>query len=457
MTRKARTTYRCQQCGSLQPRWAGRCPDCGEWNSLVEEVAASSRAGRRAATVSEPLQPVPLSGLEVPAVDRLSAGLLELDRVLGGGLVAGSVTLLGGDPGIGKSTLLLQVSEAVGRRGEEVLYVTAEESSSQTRMRARRLGAGSDLVRVACETRLEPVLDFLAAERPALAIIDSIQMIGSEDIPGSPGTVTQVRECTMRLVQLVKSRGIALILVGHVTKEGALAGPKTLEHLVDVVLYFEGDRYQSYRILRGVKNRYGATNEVGVFEMCEEGLVEVADPSRYFLQGSAPRGTGAVVVPTLLGNRTLLVELQALTARTPFGVPARRVSGVDASRVAMILAVLQKHVGLNLADQDVFVNAVGGVRVEEPAVDLGIALAVHSAARGVPLGDRVAAVGEVGLGGELRPVGQLEARIREAQRLGIERLLVPGAAQRQTSAPVPDSPSRAVLAVRTVKEAIEVC
>jgi DNA repair protein RadA/Sms len=412
--------YTCQACGYRSPRWLGRCPNCDAWNTLVEEIELPHRprATRQA-------KPTPLPEVAPLPEERWPTGIGELDRVLGGGFVPGSLVLVGGDPGIGKSTLALQAAFRLAESGRRVLYVAGEESAQQTRMRAERLGALSPEVWVVAETDLEAVLGAARNLQPALLVVDSVQTVYRPDIPSSPGSVGQVRECASALLQLAKSEGVAVLLVGHVTKEGMLAGPKVLEHLVDTVLYFEGERHQAYRVLRATKNRFGSTNEIGVFEMRGSGLVEVPDPSAAFLSQRPERTPGAAVVCTVEGSRPLLVEVQALVNPAAFGTPRRATSGVDPNRLLLLLAVLEKHVGLAFSQADVYANAAGGVRVEEPAADLGVALAVVSSYRTLALDSRTVFCGELGLGGEVRAVPHLGRRLGEARKLGFGRALVP--------------------------------
>lgn len=420
---RQRTVYVCRQCGRQQPLWSGKCPDCGEWNSLIEEPLKPTRRDAGGGGGGE--APTPILAVKPSHAPRLKSGIGELDRILGGGVVVGSVTLVGGDPGIGKSTLLLQLSDIVARQeGRSALYVTAEESALQTRLRAERLGVKAERLFLLCETNLEAVKAHAVKLAPSLVVIDSIQTINSSNIPSAAGSVTQVRECAADLIRLAKGQGMSLFLIGHVTKDGAIAGPRTLEHLVDTVLYFEGDRYQAYRVLRAVKNRFGSTNEVGIFEMTAAGLREVENPAAYFLSRSELTVPGTVIVPALVGSRSLLVEIQALTARATYGIPTRRVTGVDFNRVCMLLAVLERRAGLALGMQDVFVNVVGGVTVDEPASDLGIAVAIASSFRSKAAPPKCIFCGEVGLGGEIRGVTQLSARLAEAARLGFERAYV---------------------------------
>ncbi|MCS7236115.1 MAG: DNA repair protein RadA [Armatimonadota bacterium] len=439
-----RVQYVCQQCGFRTPRWLGRCPNCDAWNSMVEEVEGPRRPARPRAA-----NPTPLPEVSPLPEERWPTGITELDRVLGGGIVPGSLVLVGGDPGIGKSTLALQAAHRLAEAGRPVLYVAGEESAQQTRMRAERLGAVSRGVWVVAETDLDAVLAAARKLRPALLVVDSIQTVYRPEVPSAPGSVGQVRECAASLLQLAKSEGVAVVLVGHVTKEGALAGPKVLEHLVDTVLYFEGERHQVYRILRATKNRFGSTNEIGVFEMGPAGLVEVANPSAAFVGERPPGAAGAAVVCTLEGSRPLLVEVQALVSPSVFGTPRRATSGVDPNRLLLLLAVLEKHAGLAFSQADVYANAAGGVRVEEPAADLGIALAVASSYRSVALDDRTVFCGELGLAGEVRPVPHLGRRLAEARKLGFGRALVP------RGGPAGEEVGLEVVAVGTVTEALD--
>jgi DNA repair protein RadA/Sms len=427
MARSA-TVFNCSACGHQSPKWHGRCPGCGEWNSLVEERAAPKTPGKRAARSGSAPRPVLLRDVEAPAVARLGTGIGELDRVLGGGLVPGSLVLLGGSPGIGKSTLTSTALGNLAAAGEKVLYVSGEESAAQVRLRAERLGDSALMVPIVAETDLDSVLATIESERPAVCVVDSVQVLYDPALSGSPGSVGQVREVAGRLMRAAKERGTAVVLVGHVTKEGALAGPRVLEHLVDCVLSFEGERERTYRTLRALKNRFGSTNEVGVFEMRDSGLAEIADASARFVS-EATQGPGSVVLCAMEGSRPLLVEVQALVAPTEL-VPARRVAnGIDRNRLALVLAVLARHGGLALGSSDVFVSVAGGVRVDEPGADLAVALALASAARGAPLaegGRPIAAFGELGLTGELRHVPHGERRLAEARKFGLPRVMSPG-------------------------------
>jgi DNA repair protein RadA/Sms len=425
----ARSVFVCSSCAHESAKWHGQCPGCGEWNTLIEERAPET--ARRSGGGGKParaLRPVRLADVEAPALPRLSTGIAELDRVLGGGLVPGSLVLLGGAPGIGKSTITGSALGNLAAAGRSVLYVSGEESAAQVRLRAERLGEHALGVPIVAETDLEAVAATIEAERPDVCVVDSVQTLYAQGLTGTPGSVGQVREVAGRLMRVAKERDVAIILVGHVTKEGALAGPRVLEHLVDCVLQFEGERERTYRTLRALKNRFGSTNEVGVFEMRESGLVEVEDASSRFV-AEATRGPGSVVLCAMEGSRPLLVEVQALVAPTELVPPRRVANGVDRNRLALVLAVLTRHAGLGLGSSDVFVNVAGGVRVEEPGADLAVALAVASAAKGAPLGSGelpLAAFGELGLTGELRHVAHPDRRVAEAAKFGLEPVLAPG-------------------------------
>jgi DNA repair protein RadA/Sms len=402
----------------------GKCGECGEFNTLVEEVARPDESARRPVLSEE--RPVPIS--EVQPVDRprIVVGVGEFDRVLGGGIVVGSVALIGGDPGIGKSTLILQVCQKIASQGHLVLYVSSEESIIQTKLRADRLGVNSPNLLIVSETNVGVIRKYLEEIKPRFAVVDSIQMIYRPEIPSAPGTVSQVRECSAELTFLAKRLGVSLFIVGHVTKDGSIAGPRTLEHVVDAVFYFEGDRFQTFRLLRGVKNRFGSTNEIGIFEMVGSGLAEVSNPSELFMGRDTGAREGCVVTPSFIGSRTLLIELQALT--TPSAHPemvSRRTSGLDRDRMMLVLAVLGRRCGFSTAKEDVFVNAVGGVHIDEPAADLGIATALASSICDRPVADRTVVFGEIGLTGEVRGVTQAAARVAEAKRLGFVRAIVP--------------------------------
>jgi DNA repair protein RadA/Sms len=423
---KVKAVFVCQKCGYKNPKWLGRCPECNEFGTLVEELEKQI-AGReeRSGGSTKIEAPVSLTAIEASKTPRVVLGMPEVDRVLGGGMVHGSVLLIGGDPGIGKSTLVMQIAQKVAVQGVKVLYITAEESQLQLKLRAERLGVTSGNIMIASETNLDGIRMALEGEKPGLAIIDSIQMVYRSELPSAPGSVGQVRECSAELSQIAKRNGISLLIIGHVTKGGELAGPKTLEHIVDAVFYFEGDRFQAFRILRSIKNRFGSTFEVGIFEMNPDGLREVSNPSEFFMGQDRQGRLGSVVTPTMVGTRTLLVEMQALTAKSSNFNPTRKVSGVDYNRVLMLIAVLQRRMGLAIDHDDVFVNAVGGATVEEPAADLAMALAIASSFRGNAVDPRIAVVGEVGLAGEIRGVVQANARVAEARRLGFSKILIP--------------------------------
>jgi DNA repair protein RadA/Sms len=427
---KAASVYRCQACGFQAGKWYGRCPDCGEFGTVVEELAAPRGTGggaRRPGLGAPAGTPAParLADVAVAEAARITTGLGELDRVLGGGVVAGSLVLIGGDPGIGKSTLLLQAAQALARTAGPVLYVSGEESAAQVKLRADRLAVDAAELFILAETQLEAIQAQLGELQPRVLVVDSIQTVYLGELESSPGSVSQVRECGARLLTLAKGRGIAVFLVGHVTKEGALAGPRVLEHLVDTVLYFEGERHATYRVLRAVKNRFGSTNEIGVFEMTDRGLQEVANPSAMFL-AERPRGaSGSVIVAALEGTRPLLLELQALVSPAHFGTPRRTVLGADYNRVCLLLAILEKRAGFPLQSQDVFVNVAGGARCQEPAADLAIAVASASSFAERPLPPDTVVLGEVGLTGEVRAISGLETRLREAAALGFTQAIVP--------------------------------
>ena len=430
---KEKTLYVCSECGGTSAKWLGKCPSCGEWNTLIEQVAAPA-SGTSNNRYSAPQftalagtgEIAILSEIEATDTDRTSTGIDELDRVLGGGIVPGGVTLIGGDPGIGKSTLLLQAVDALQRAGQQALYITGEESGAQVALRARRLGLDRSQVQILAEIQLEKILATLDATRPAIAVIDSIQTVYSDQLTSAPGSVAQVRECAAHLTRFAKASGTAIVLVGHVTKEGALAGPRVLEHMVDTVLYFEGDTHSAFRLVRAIKNRFGAVNEIGVFAMTERGLKGVANPSAIFLSQHSEPVPGSVVLVTLEGTRPMLVEVQALVDAG--GPSPRRLSvGLDRDRLAMLLAVLHRHAGIACMDQDVFVNAVGGVRITEPAADLAVMLAITSSLRGKPLPKGFIAFGEVGLAGEVRPAPRGQERLREAAKLGFSVAVVPKA------------------------------
>jgi DNA repair protein RadA/Sms len=452
---KTRAVFVCQQCGSEQPKWTGRCPDCGEWNTFVEQVVSapspSAAAVARSYDGGTGNRPTSISQVQSDNFKRIAVPGDEFNRVLGGGIVPGSLVLIGGDPGIGKSTLLLEVAAELALWGEQpVLYVSGEESPQQIKLRAQRLDLNPERLLLLSETDLEAIMAHIEAVQPGLAIIDSIQTMFLPDLTSAAGSVSQVRECTARLMRIAKGRNIPMFLVGHVTKEGAIAGPRVLEHMVDVVLYLEGDRFHQYRLLRGVKNRFGSTNEVGVFEMGNEGMQEVSNPSAAFLAERNSASPGTAIAVTLEGTRPILVEVQALATATSFGLPRRTANGIDLNRLLLLTAVLTKRVGMALANQDLYVNIVGGLKISEPAVDLAVATAVASSFREVQVDPETVLIGEVGLSGELRTAGQLERRLVEAAKLGFKRAIYPPTTRK------PQLPQGLQgVSVPTVQEAIE--
>jgi len=450
---KAASEFVCEECGARSSKWSGQCPACESWNTLVESPRAAASARRPGRAVSGKVEAAQVSNLgTISAAEslRLASGSKELDRVLGGGFVPGSAVLIGGDPGIGKSTLLLQATAAVSR-ASPVLYVTGEESVQQVALRAQRLGLQDRPVRLAAENRLEAVLETAARERPQLLVVDSIQTMYTDLLSSAPGSVAQVRECAAGVVHYAKQSGAVVVIIGHVTKEGAIAGPRVLEHIVDAVLYFEGDTSSSFRVVRAMKNRFGAVNEIGVFAMSERGLSDVGNPSAMFIGRHAEAVPGSVVLSALEGTRPLLVEVQALVDRSHLAVPRRLCVGLDSNRLAMLLAVLHRHAGVALHDQDVFVNVVGGVRVTEPAADLAVLAAVVSSLRGRPVPAGRAVFGEVGLVGEVRPVQRGQERIREAAKLGFNKVVVPGANRPKGGS----DPGIEVAAVERLDQALE--
>ena len=423
---KIKTKYVCQQCGYETARYMGKCPECGNWETFVEEKVIPEQTSKNNRVVLDILPPTPIKEIKVGSEIRVSTNISEFDRVLGGGLVQGSLVLIAGDPGIGKSTILLQSSGELCKQSKKVLYVSAEESASQIKLRADRLNISHDNLYIYPQTNFESIKYQIEKERPDIGVGDSIQAIYSTDIQSSAGSVSQIRECCNSLMQIAKQENITIIVIGHVTKEGNIAGPKVLEHMVDTVIQFEGDKYKSYRILRAVKNRFGNTSEVGIFEMSEHGLSEVINPSELFLKEyNQSQATGSVIIVTNEGTRPMLVEIQALVGTTPYPSPRRVTNGVDLSRVLQILAVLEKRVGMNLSKQDVYVNVIGGIDIQEPAADLGIALAVATCARDVVIDPHTAIVGEVGLSGEIRAVNNIEKRIKEVQKLGFKKIIIP--------------------------------
>ena len=426
MNKNVKTVYTCQTCGYETPKWMGKCPDCGEWHTFVEEAKTSGRtsglAGKGAVASAEVIA---VSEIDSRDDTRILTGIRELDRVLGGGLVPGTLILIGGDPGIGKSTLMLQALHGLSRDGQKVLYISGEESVRQLGLRSKRLATLSSDILAVPEIEIEAILAIVEKTRPGVIVIDSIQTMYSADLTSAPGSVSQVRESAMRLMLMAKHKGIPTFLVGHVTKEGAIAGPRLLEHMVDTVLYFEGDRNHVFRILRAVKNRFGSTNEIGVFEMKENGLNEVDNPSAIFLSERPESSPGSVVTSSMEGTRPILVELQALASSTNLGTPRRTILGLDQNRVALLVAVMEKKLGMHLLGHDIFMNVAGGVRIDEPGVDLGIVSAIASSFLDRPVMDGTAVVGEVGLTGEVRAVGQIETRAGEMKKMGFTRCLVP--------------------------------
>ncbi len=453
---KNTTIFFCQSCGYESSKWMGQCPGCREWNTFVEETAVTGgrMAGihdknRKLAGRERPA-PAALSEISLEEEDRMTTRMQELDRVLGGGLVRGSLTLVGGDPGIGKSTLLLQVCRNLALDGREVLYVSGEESLKQIKIRANRVGEFNGNLKLLCENGLGLIEEIIRHSQPDVVVIDSIQTMFHEDVSSAPGSVSQVREATGVLLQLAKGLNIAVFIVGHVTKEGTVAGPRVLEHMVDTVLYFEGDRHASYRILRGVKNRFGSTNEIGVFEMEASGLKEVLNPSEFMLSGKPEEASGSVVVCSMEGTRPMLVEIQALVSHSSFGIPRRQTIGTDFNRVNLLIAVLEKRLGLSLGNCDAYVNIAGGIRIMEPAIDLGIALAVVSSFKNRVIDSRLIAMGEVGLSGEVRGISMIQARVQEAKKLGFSTCIIPSVCVDS----VKEISGIKVIGVKTVAEAV---
>ncbi|MCL2740361.1 MAG: DNA repair protein RadA [Oscillospiraceae bacterium] len=472
---KEKTIYQCSECGAAFPKWQGKCTTCGEWNSLMEErVSAPSKHDNVLMSGNAPKK---LAEIELKDDNRFSSGIGELDRVLGGGIVSGSLVLVGGDPGIGKSTLLLQMCGASSgtpgtasptKQGaakcvgdgvldipatKAILYASGEESQQQIKIRANRLGIKNDNLHLVSENNLDNIIRYATEKKPAILIVDSVQTVYKPDIPSPPGSVNQIREVTMTLMKIAKETGIVVFLVGHVTKGGELAGPKILEHMVDCVLYFEGERHQFHRILRSVKNRFGSTNEIGVFEMRDVGLVEVENPSEMLLSGRPENQAGSCVVCTMEGTRPILAEIQALVSHTSYNLPRRISNGIDNYRLSMLIAVLEKRVGLNLSGEDAYVNVIGGLRLDEPAVDLGVALAICSSFRNAPIDNRLMAIGEVGLTGEVRCVNMIEKRLNEAAKLGFTSCIIPKGNAKDARVPK----GLAVIEVENVKDALKVC
>lgn len=424
MAKAKKSIFFCQNCGHEESKWLGQCPVCRQWNTFVEEKVTAVKTGGQTKSLKE-AEVVALSSVQTDREERVCTGIGELDRVLGGGIVPGSLVLVGGDPGIGKSTLLLQVCQRLTERKQKLLYISGEESLKQIKLRADRMGTFTDDLLLLCETNIETIRSVIEKERPSLVVIDSIQTMYSEEVSSAPGSVSQVREATNIFMQIAKGMGISIFIVGHVTKEGTVAGPRVLEHMVDTVLYFEGDRHASYRILRGVKNRFGSTNEIGVFEMRQDGLREVENPSEFMLNGRPENASGSVVACSMEGTRPILLEIQALVCRSNFGMPRRTAAGTDYNRVNLLMAVLEKRLGLPLSNYDAYVNIAGGIRINEPAVDLGIVLALVSSYKNRPVSEDVLVFGEVGLSGEVRAVNMPEQRVSEAKKLGFQTCILP--------------------------------
>lgn len=450
MAKGKNNVFFCQECGYESSKWVGQCPACKAWNTMVEEIVdkKSSVTHRQITEV----QVAKLNDVQSSSEKRMDTHIEELNRVLGGGIVPGSLVLVGGDPGIGKSTLLLQTCKSLSDQKIAVLYISGEESLQQIKMRADRIGIFSDEMTLLCETNLDLIQGVIEERKPQVVVIDSIQTMFRENVNSAPGSVSQVREATSVLMRLAKEQGIAIFVVGHVTKEGTMAGPRVLEHMVDTVLYFEGDRYASYRILRAVKNRFGSTNEIGVFEMCQSGLREVPNPSEYMLDGKPKNASGSIVVCTMEGTRPLLVEIQALVCHSAFGMPRRTAAGVDYNRVNLLMAVLEKNVGVRLADQDAYINIAGGMKVSEPATDLGLILAIISSFRNRPIAEDMICFGEVGLSGEVRSVNMVEQRIAEAHKLGFKQCILPKVCMKNIQKP----DGMLLKGVENVREALEI-
>ena len=457
MATKIKSVFFCQECGYESSKWMGQCPGCRQWNTFVEEtVKPASKASKAAGTPisgGEAGSPKTLSEIVLNDEERYDTHIGELNRVLGGGLVKGSLILVGGDPGIGKSTILLQVAGNISGDKRDVLYISGEESLQQIKLRANRIGDFSEKLRFMCETNLSNIEETISRFKPQVVIIDSIQTMYNESVSSAPGSVSQVRESTSVLLRIAKSMNISIFIVGHVTKEGQVAGPRVLEHMVDTVLYFEGDRHASYRILRAVKNRFGSTNEIGVFEMQEKGLVEVTNPSEFMLDGRPEGASGSIVTCSVEGTRPILIEVQALVTRTNFGFPRRQANGTDYNRVNLLMAVLEKRIGLQMSDFDAYVNLAGGMKIAEPSLDLGICLALVSSFKNKPISDDVIAFGEVGLSGEVRSVSMGEARVLEAKKLGFKTCIVPKALESKLKKTFKDSE---IIGVSSVSDAMKI-
>ena len=447
---KEKVIYYCQSCGAESSKWMGQCPACKEWNTLVEEVVSSKKGARSVNRQEIKAKVTKLKDIEATKEERIRTKIGELDRVLGGGIVPGSMILVGGDPGIGKSTLLLQVCKHLADDGRKILYVSGEESLQQIKIRAERIGKFTDSLSLLCETNLDIIGEIVKREMPEIVVIDSIQTMYNENVASAPGSVSQVRESTGTLMQMAKGLGIAFFIIGHVTKEGVVAGPRVLEHMVDTVLYFEGDRHAAYRILRGVKNRFGSTNEIGVFEMRSAGLKEVENPSEFMLGGKPEGASGSVVACSMEGTRPILLEVQALVCHSNFGIPRRTAAGTDFNRVNLLMAVLEKRVGLQMGACDAYVNIAGGIKMNEPAIDLGIVLALVSSYKNRPIDEKTICFGEVGLSGEVRAVNMAEQRVLEAKKLGFSTCILPEVSK----AAMKEIEGIRLIGVKNVKDAI---
>ena len=450
MAKGKKSVFFCQNCGHEENKWLGQCPMCKEWNTFVEEPVSFSKSA--SAKLIKDAEVVALKHVETDQEERIKTKIEELDRVLGGGIVPGSLLLVGGDPGIGKSTLLLQVCQRLCEDKHQVLYISGEESLKQIKLRANRMGEFTEDLLLLCETNLEIVKNVIQKRKPEVVIIDSIQTMYSEEVASAPGSVSQVRESTNVFMQLAKGLGISIFIVGHVTKEGTVAGPRVLEHMVDTVLYFEGDRHASYRILRGVKNRFGSTNEIGVFEMRQNGLVEVENPSEFMLNGKPENASGSVVACSMEGTRPILIEIQALVCSSSFGMPRRTAAGTDYNRVNLLMAVLEKRVGIHLSNYDAYVNIAGGIKMNEPAVDLGIVMAIVSSYKNQPIDEKTIVFGEVGLSGEVRAVNMPEQRVAEAKKLGFTTCIMPEVSREV----VKNIKGIKIIGVKTINEALQV-
>ena len=460
MAKAKSTAFFCKECGFESAKWMGQCPGCKEWNTFVEEPVRNEGKGRNVlksvqALVGEPSKPRSLSQVSLEENDKIYTRIKELDRVLGGGIVPGALVLVGGDPGIGKSTLLLQVCKNLSDDSKKVLYVSGEESLKQIKIRAMRIGSFTENLLLLCETNLDIITSTIKELNPDVVVIDSIQTMYNEEVGAAPGSVSQVRESTSVLMQLAKGLGVSIFIVGHVKKEGTVAGPRVLEHMVDTVLYFEGDRHASYRVLRGVKNRFGSTNEIGVFEMRKEGLIEVLNPSEYMLEGKPQGASGSIVTCSMEGTRPILLEIQALVCQSNFGIPRRQATGTDFNRVNLLMAVLEKRVGYQLSNCDAYVNLAGGIKIQEPAIDLGIVMAVMSSYKNRPIDDRLIAFGEVGLSGEVRSVSMAEQRVLEAKKLGFTTCVLPESCMDSLSGKGISLDGLKLVPVRSVRDAID--